>query len=140
MPFLIQALILLIVCLLVGAVISGVLFYLFSLTLGLINKKWLEYNYEPIFFIIALFFVGTYYGICLSNIYDKDKGEPSAKESNTNEEEKDVEVVYICTSGTSKRYHSDRYCSGLGRCIGEIDEMSVDEAENMGRTPCHICY
>lgn len=106
----------------------------------MINKKWLDVKYENAFFTIALFFVGTYYGICLSSIYTKDNLEKIAKSSTTNEVKENVEVVYICTSGTSKRYHSDRYCSGLGRCIGEIDEVSVDEAEGMGRTPCHICY
>lgn len=61
-------------------------------------------------------------------------------ERNYNNRNKTSEIVYICTSGTSKRYHSDRYCSGLGRCTGEIEEVSVEDAEDMGRTPCHICY
>lgn len=48
--------------------------------------------------------------------------------------------VYICTGGSSKRYHCDRDCKGLSRCSGEIEEVSEEEAEDMGRTPCKICY
>ena len=48
--------------------------------------------------------------------------------------------VYICTGGSSKRYHCDPDCKGLSRCSGEIEEVSEEEAEDMGRTPCKICY
>lgn len=48
--------------------------------------------------------------------------------------------VYICTGGSSKRYHCDPDCKGLSRCSGEIEEISEEEAEDMGRTPCKICY
>lgn len=48
--------------------------------------------------------------------------------------------AYICTGGSSKRYHCDQDCKGLSRCSGEIEEVSEDEAEDMGRTPCKICY
>ena len=48
--------------------------------------------------------------------------------------------VYICTGHSSKRYHCDRDCKGLSNCSGEIEEVSEDEAEDMGRTPCRICY
>ena len=48
--------------------------------------------------------------------------------------------VYICTGGSSKRYHDDRDCRGLGNCSGAIRSVSLDEAEGMGRTPCRICY
>ena len=48
--------------------------------------------------------------------------------------------VYICTGGSSKRYHCDRDCKGLSRCSGEIEEISEEEAEDMERTPCKICY
>lgn len=50
------------------------------------------------------------------------------------------DYVYICTGGKSKRYHADEYCNGLRRCSGSVEEVSVDEAEDMGRTPCKICY
>ena len=48
--------------------------------------------------------------------------------------------VYICTGGSSRRYHFDPGCKGLSRCSGEIEEISEEEAEDMGRTPCKICY
>ena len=48
--------------------------------------------------------------------------------------------VFVCTGGSSKRYHCDRDCKGLSRCSGEIEELSEEEAEDMGRTPCKICY
>lgn len=48
--------------------------------------------------------------------------------------------VYICTGETSTKYHRDRDCKGLSRCSGEVEEVSEEEAEDMGRTPCQICY
>lgn len=48
--------------------------------------------------------------------------------------------VYICTWETSTKYHSDPDCRGLSRCSGEIEEVSEEEAEDIGRTPCKICY
>lgn len=48
--------------------------------------------------------------------------------------------VYICTGETSTKYHSDPECRGLGRCSSEIEEVTEEEAEDMGRTPCKICY
>jgi uncharacterized lipoprotein YajG len=48
--------------------------------------------------------------------------------------------VFICTGSSSKRYHCERDCKGLSRCSGEIEELSEEEAEDMGRTPCKICY
>ena len=48
--------------------------------------------------------------------------------------------VYICNGETSTKYHCDPDCKGLSRCSGEIEEISEEEAEDMGRTPCNICY
>ena len=50
------------------------------------------------------------------------------------------ESVYICTGEASAKYHCDPDCKGLSRCSGEIEEISEEEAEDMGRTPCNICY
>ena len=52
----------------------------------------------------------------------------------------DDETVYICTGENATKYHCDPDCSGLSRCSGEIEEVSEEEAEDMGRTPCKICY
>lgn len=49
-------------------------------------------------------------------------------------------VVYVCTGGTAKAYHADPDCRGLSRCRGDIEEMSVEDAESEGKTPCRICY
>lgn len=47
--------------------------------------------------------------------------------------------VFICTGGSSKRYHSTAKCSGLRNCGGSIKELTQEGAEKMGRTPCKIC-
>lgn len=47
--------------------------------------------------------------------------------------------VYICTGESSRKYHYDRDCKGLSCCSGEIEEVSEEEAEGMGRTSCKIC-
>jgi uncharacterized protein YceK len=57
----------------------------------------------------------------------------------SNDKETNGEIVYICTGGYSKRYHSTRSCKGLRNCGGTIKAISIEEAEEMGRTPCQIC-
>lgn len=47
--------------------------------------------------------------------------------------------VYICTGSSSRRYHSDEDCLGLERCRGDIERVSIEDAEDMGRTPCRLC-
>ena len=54
---------------------------------------------------------------------------------NTPEEKK----VYICTGSSSKRYHSRKDCRGLSNCGGTIKEITMEQAEKQGRTPCKIC-
>lgn len=76
---------------------------------------------------------------CSSSSKKPDDVEPEKKESAV----KSVDYgdnVYICTGGSSKRYHCDHDCKGLSRCSGEIEEVNEEEAEDMGRTPCKICY
>ena len=63
-----------------------------------------------------------------------------SKCSKNKENETSFGSVYICTGETSTKYHCDPDCKGLSRCSGEIEEISEDEAEDMGRTPCKICY
>lgn len=48
-------------------------------------------------------------------------------------------IVYICTGSSSKKYHADSKCRGLGGCKGQIKAISIKEATAMGRTPCGIC-
>lgn len=61
-------------------------------------------------------------------------------EENYKERNNVTGVVYICTGETSTKFHCNRDCKGLSRCSGEIEEVSEEEAEDMGRTPCKICY
>ena len=48
--------------------------------------------------------------------------------------------VFVCNGKFAKRYHRTRHCSGLGNCQGEIVEMTVEQAEAQGKTPCRKCY
>lgn len=48
-------------------------------------------------------------------------------------------TVYICTGSSSKKYHADSKCRGLGGCKGQIKAISIKDATAMGRTPCGIC-
>ena len=49
-------------------------------------------------------------------------------------------TVYICTGSSSERYHATSDCRGLRNCGGEIKAIPLDAAQEMGRTPCKICY
>lgn len=48
--------------------------------------------------------------------------------------------VYVCLGPSSKRYHKTSKCRGLKSCSKSIKEVTVSEAEKMGRTRCGICY
>ena len=48
--------------------------------------------------------------------------------------------VYVCTGRYAKRFHNDEECKGLQSCRSEIVTMSIEEAENLGLTPCGYCY
>ena len=47
--------------------------------------------------------------------------------------------VMICTGHHSHRFHS-HICKGLESCRGEIEYVTLGEAEDMGKTPCGYCY
>lgn len=49
------------------------------------------------------------------------------------------ETVYVCVSPTARRYHSNPDCSGLSNCAHHVEEMTVAEAEEMGKTPSRRC-
>jgi len=49
-------------------------------------------------------------------------------------------MVYICTGSNSIRYHKTSRCRGLSNCSGDIIKISIEEASQMGRTACKICY
>ena len=48
-------------------------------------------------------------------------------------------TVYVCSGSSAKRYHSVENCKGLSRCRGGVFEFSVEEAEEMGKSPCRMC-
>lgn len=51
----------------------------------------------------------------------------------------DPECVYVCSGPKSKRYHSVEDCKGLAKCSGRVIEMTLNEAECCGKTPCRMC-
>lgn len=48
--------------------------------------------------------------------------------------------VWVCTGSSSKRYHAHNDCKGLRNCRASVEEISLQEAESIGRTPCKKCY
>ena len=50
------------------------------------------------------------------------------------------DTVWICTSGSSKKFHSTLECPGMQNCSSEADAITREEAEDMGRTNCWRCY
>lgn len=49
------------------------------------------------------------------------------------------ECVYVCSGQKARRYHLDSDCKGLSKCSGRILEMTVEEAQDKGKTPCRLC-
>ncbi len=48
--------------------------------------------------------------------------------------------VYICQGPRSKVYHRSQNCKGLSNCSTSLKEITVSEAEDMGRRACRIEY
>lgn len=71
---------------------------------------------------------------------DSLKREISTSSTDKESEFADDTTVYICTGESATKYHCNEDCAGLSGCSGEIEEISEDEAIDMGRTQCHICY
>ncbi len=59
-----------------------------------------------------------------------------AKETNSTEKG----VVYICTGLNARKYHSSPDCRWLENCSGEIKEITIEEAQRQGKTPCKGCH
>ena len=49
------------------------------------------------------------------------------------------DCVYVCSGRKAKRYHSVEDCKGLSKCSGVVVEMTLEEAEDDGKTPCKLC-
>ena len=50
------------------------------------------------------------------------------------------ERVYVCTGPMSQCYHRDSDCYGLENCSASVRAVSLQEARQMGRRPCKLCY
>ena len=48
--------------------------------------------------------------------------------------------VYVCKSESSVAYHATTDCRGLKRCTHEVVTVTIDEARQMGKRACKICY
>ena len=48
--------------------------------------------------------------------------------------------VYICNSSKAYAYHCNLNCPGLKHCTHSISKITLQEAENMGRSACRECY
>lgn len=67
-------------------------------------------------------------------------GLTSCGRANKQEKHKaDPDCVYVCTGSGAKRYHSVDNCKGLSKCSHSIVEMTIEEAEADGKTPCRLC-
>lgn len=55
-------------------------------------------------------------------------------------QEQETGEVYICTGRSSHAYHSNKDCFGIRSCRGRVKKVTIEEAEELGRTPCHFCH
>jgi hypothetical protein len=60
----------------------------------------------------------------------------------TNAEYNSVEQtkVYVVMSSSSYAYHKTKNCSAVKKATHEVKEVTLEEAQKMGRKPCKICY
>ncbi|NQX38259.1 hypothetical protein SAMN05421820_101272 [Pedobacter steynii] len=48
----------------------------------------------------------------------------------------DANTVYICDSGTGKRYHHTADCRGLNNCQHKVIKTTLEIAKSKGKTLC----
>jgi hypothetical protein len=48
-------------------------------------------------------------------------------------------MVFICASAGATRYHATR-CRGLNACTHPIKKVTLQQAEQLGKTACRLCY
>ena len=48
--------------------------------------------------------------------------------------------VYVVMSNNAYAYHKTKDCSAVKKATHKVKEVSLEEAEKMGRKPCKICY
>lgn len=90
------------------------------------------------FFVVAVCCVV----LCAScgNKQKNESPEQSAPIETVAEKEHVVNGVFVCTGKFAKKYHRTQHCPGLGNCSGEILEVTVEQAQSQGKTPCKKCY
>lgn len=49
------------------------------------------------------------------------------------------DVVYVCTGNYATKYHADINCRWLSACKCDVIEITKNEAQEAGRTPCKAC-
>lgn len=69
----------------------------------------------------------TIVSLCLAMIIGSSFTEPQSNK------------VYICTGSYATAYHKTKDCVS-GSCKAEIKEVTLKEAQSMGRKPCKKCY
>ena len=90
-----------------------------------------------------LLLLGVTLALCSCNNSETKESQLDREYTETTEEyteEYAEDMVYVCTGGSARRYHNEPDCRGLSRCQGDIEEMTIEEAEDDGKTPCKICY
>lgn len=48
--------------------------------------------------------------------------------------------VIVVMSGNAYAYHKTRNCSAVKKATHKVKEVTLEEAKEMGRKPCKICY
>lgn len=48
----------------------------------------------------------------------------------------DSTTVYICDSGSAKKYHYTSSCRGLSNCQYKISKITLETAKSQGKTLC----
>lgn len=82
----------------------------------------------------TIYIIDIVLGILIAICFNKDTSYNNISTNNSKDN------VYICTGTKSKRYHKTEDCIGLSKCSRSIEEISIEEAEELGRTPCGYCY
>lgn len=63
---------------------------------------------------------------------ESDDSDSAAVSDNSDQEQQDM----VWVNGTGKKYHRRSDCSNMKNAY----QVTVEEAENMGKVPCKKCY
>lgn len=48
--------------------------------------------------------------------------------------------VFICTGLSGDAFHENANCKGLNNCDGELGEVTINDALEIGLHPCKLCF